>query len=84
MRHLHYQFITASFGLGLGVFLLATTLWFLWISGLPLADGTARVFTGAAVTFLAGLILVVYGSQGIRFELHHHLTRRGSGHAHRH
>jgi hypothetical protein len=83
MRHLHYQFITASFGLGLGVFLLATTLWFLWISGLPLAAETVRVFTGATVTFITGLILVIFGSQGIRYELYHS-ARKGSNHAHRH
>ncbi len=66
MKHLHLQFIAASCGLGLGVFMLILMAW----QAQALGPGvTAGVAFPPMIDLLVGSVLVGFGGYGIRLEL---------------
>lgn len=69
MKHLHVQFILASIGLGFGVVLIMAALWN--VVFVPLNAATPwRQTLIAWVSAGGGIVLVMFGYQGIRSELY--------------
>lgn len=78
MRHLHLEFICASFSLGLSVFLLGMSSWQFML----FVDGARGVFLPLwftlVVSLATGVTLFRHAVTGIREEIHHPRKRHGS------
>ena len=69
MKYLHPQFILACAALGLGFSFMIGALWIVY--ALPIdAEAFSAAFLSAVLAELIGLILLVYGVHGLRYEFH--------------
>lgn len=69
MRHLHFNFICASFSLGLSIFLFGLTGWQVLLVGVGAEGVVIPIGVSLAGSAFLGVVLLMYALDGIRQEL---------------